>query len=258
MDDLIVGAAVYFDPEAADAVPVGWLDEALRLLALNRVPVSEFETVGASTLDETEIQSYPPNAERLCAALASDPVKIVILRCRESETALAIRRQAVAEINGRFGFAFLGLPVEAGLDLKEALLATHRLARLVAQPAYGIAYLRRGRFAPGGYAEGINAGSTLEFPAPEDLQTRDRIVKWFIEMGHERRYLRGGFRSVYPVQLLSEAHRQARLDTGVTVAELPLGQWTPTEDGMWLWELTDAELTEAKALFERSGLLLAA
>jgi len=27
---------------------------------------------------------------------------------------------------------------------------------------------------------------------------------------------------------------------------------------MWLWELTDAEVVEAKALLERAGLLLAA
>ncbi len=258
MGDLIVGAAVYFDPTAVGPVPVDWLDEALRLLALNRVPVSEFETVGAVTLDETEIQPYPPNADRLRAALASDPVQIVCLRCRESETALAVQRQAMVEINGRFGFAFLGLPVEAGLDLKGALLATHRLTRMVARPSYGIAYLRSGRFSPNGYAMGINAGSTLNFPAPEDLPTRDRIFKWFGELRRDRRYLRGGFRSIYPVQLLSEAHRQAKLDSGVTVAELGLGTWTPVEDGMWLWELNDAEVVEAKALLERAGLLLAA
>jgi hypothetical protein len=258
MDDLIAGAAVYFDPAAAGSVPVRWLDEALRLLALNGVPVREFETVGASTLDETQIQSYPPNAERLRAALASDPVKIVCLWCRESDTALAIRRQAVAEINGRFGFAFLGLPVEAGLDLKGALLATHRLARMVAPPGYGIAYLRSGRFSPNGYARGYSAVSTLEFPAPEDRQTGDRIGRWHTEMVLNGHYPQDKFRSVYPVQLLSAAHRQARLDTGVTVAELGLGTWTLVEDGMWLWELTDPELAEAKALFDRSGLLLAA
>ncbi|QJW94885.1 hypothetical protein FTUN_2411 [Frigoriglobus tundricola] len=125
------------------------------------------------------------------------------------------------------------------------------------RPNYGIVYLRSNLFGPDRYAKGIMASST-KLPFEKDLPTRDRIFKWFGELRRDRRHLRGGFRSVYPVQLRSEAHRQMRLDTGVSVAELGLGTWTRVGDGLWLWELTDAEVTKAKALFERSGLLLAA
>jgi hypothetical protein len=257
-DDLIVSAALYFDPTTADAVPVGWLDGSLELLNLNRVPVHHFETIGAASLDETQIHQGPTDIARLRAALAANPVEVVGLWCRESDTDLAIRRQAVAEINSRYGYAFLGMPIEAGLYMKDILLATHRLTGMVAPPRYGIAYLRRGRFSPLGYAEGFSAPSTHEFPAPEDLPTRDRIGRWHTEMVLARRYPFEKFRSVYPVQLLSEAHRAARLDTGRPVADIGLGTWTQLEDGMWLWDLTEGELPFARDALERSGLLIAA
>ncbi len=257
MVDPIVGAAVYFDPKAVGPVTVEGLDEALRLLALSNVPVREFETVGSPTFDE-ELRPYPPNARRLREALASEPVKILRLCCHATKLEdLVAQWQALAEINGRYGCIFLGMPPEAGLSLKEVLVAVHRLARTIVRSYYGIAYLRSNLFGPGQYAKGMIDRST-KLPFPEDLPTRERIGRWHTEKLLSGHYPQDQFRSVYPVQLLSEAHRQAKLDTGVTVAESGLGTWTPAEDGLWLWELTAAELVEAKALFERSGLLLAA
>jgi hypothetical protein len=219
--------------------------------------VREFETVGSPTFDE-ELRPYSPNAERLRKALASESVKILRLCCHATRLEdLVAQWQALAEINGRFGCVFLGLPPEAGLDLKEALSAVYRLAQTIVRPYYGIGYLRSNLFGPDDYAKGI-MGKSTKLPFEEDLPTRERVGRWHIEKILQGHYPQDKFRSIYPVQLLTAAHRQARLDTGVTVAELGLGTWAPVEGGLWLWELTDAEVTEAKALFERSSLLLAA
>jgi hypothetical protein len=257
MTDPTVCAALYFEPTEAGPIPVTWLDEALRLLAQTGIPVRESEITGVPGFAQDETQPFGPNEVGIRAALSSGGARSIRLYAHPShQEGYVLCWRASAGVGLRWGDGFLGVPARIGPSLKQNLLAAYALTRLVAPCRYGIAYLRSTHLAPAFYARGM-LGSSDEAPDWEDLATRDCIFRFGTVM-KQKRHLEGGFRSVYPAQLLSEAHRQAKLDDGRGVAEIGLGVWTPTEGGLWLWELNDEELPLAKAIMERSGLLLAA
>ena len=256
MVDPILGAAVYFNPSSA-RVAAEWLDGSLALLARSGAPVRVFGTDGVSGLESDVLHPYPPYAERLRSALQSKPCMHLELHALAKELEAILQPQGTAQFSGEFGVAFIGLPPGAGLRPGELLQEVYRLARVTVRARYGIAYFRSNLFGPAQYAKGI-LGKSTTLPFEDDPLARERIRKWLQHKLQGNAYPQDGFRSVYPAQLVSDVHRTARVDTGQTVADLGLGTWTPADDGLWLWELTDDEVTEAKAILDRSGLLLAA
>jgi hypothetical protein len=120
---------------------------------------------------------------------------------------------------------------------------------------YGIAFVRSNQLAPSFYACGLNGAGSRD-PRPP-IEITDRIGKFFQQVRFHKRHLVDGFRSIYPAQILNNQHREVVVEA-VRVADLPFGRWEQLPDGLWLWELNDAEVAEAMILFERAGLLLAA
>jgi hypothetical protein len=258
MTDPTVCAALYFDRAEAGPIPVAWLDEALRLLAQTGIPVHESSITGVPGFDPERTQPFAPNQAGLRAGLASGSAQSIYLLGHPSrQEGLTLRCRTSAAINCNYGYSYVGVPEQPGLTPRELLLATYALTRLVTPCRYGIVYRRSAHLSPSLYARGM-LGDSGEAPDKEDLETTDRIFRFVGEMQRGKRHLRGGFRSVYPAQLLCEAHRATRLPDGTTIAELGLGVWTPVAGGLWLWELTDTELASAKELMEHAGLLLAA
>jgi hypothetical protein len=258
MTNPTLGAALYFEPVEAGPIPTAWLDEALRLLAQSSIPIHEASMSGAPDFVPKGAVPFPASETVIRAGLASGSAESVYLHGHPTRrNNLVLRCRATAGFSRNSGYSYLVVPERPGLTFSDLLLATHALTRLAAPCRYGIAYRRSAHLSPSLYARGM-LGESLEAPDKEDLETGDRIFRFVDEINRTRRHLRGGFRSIYPAQLLSEAHRQVRLVTGETVAELKFGTWTAVEDGLWLWELEGSELMEAKALFEVSGLLLAA
>jgi hypothetical protein len=257
MTDPALGAALYFRSEDSRPIPVEWLDEALRLLALTGIPVHESSVVGIPGFDPDWTQPFPENEAAIRAGLTSNSAESIYLHGHPAiRTNLALRSSISAGLSRKSGYAFVVVPERVETTCAELLLATHQLTRLVAPCRYGIAYRRSARLAPSLYARGM-LGGWGDDADKEELATSDRIFRFVGEVSRTRRHLRDGFRSIYPAQLLSDAHRQVRLNTGETVGELKLGVWTAVEDGLWLWVLRDTELIHAKELFEQSDLLLA-
>jgi hypothetical protein len=256
MTDPTVCAALYFDPKEVGPISVAWLDEALRLLAQSQVPLRQFEVHGVpGGFVQDQAEPLPQRLDRLRAALSAGRAESLRLYAHpvDRTTSLVLCWRASAGIGYERGDGFLGVPVRPGLTFKDHLLATYSLTRLVAPCRYGIAYLRSAHLAPAFYARGM-LGNSLEAPDWEDSDTGGRIYRF----SGETRHLQGMLRSVYPVQLLSEAHRSARLTDGRPVAELGLGRWTQVEGGLWLWELNEEEMPIATQALERAGLILAA
>lgn len=256
----MTSAAIHFDPAAVDRVPPDWADEAVRLLALSGLPLRKFEAASNPGYEKARVVLDPTSVGPLRDALAAAPAVFASLWARKSERNEDLVGQAVAEVDVKTGLGLLVFPASVGLSLRDTLMAAYRLTRLLAPAVYGIAFPRPGGWqSPISYALGMGSEKQFGHLTQEELETSELIGKWRDELlWGGRRHLRGGFRSVYPVQLVSEAHRQARLETGQTVGDLPLGTWTPFEDGLWIWELGEEEVFPAWDALQRSGLLLAA
>ncbi len=125
---------------------------------------------------------------------------------------------------------------------------------------YGTGYLHPLDRGPGWYALGM-VGPTIGPILPhserleDSLPYKKRVGQWFREMAGPKRYLSGWFRDVYPANALSERHVNA------VVNEKPLlhsgiGTFSQLGDGMWLWEVPEADIPTARELLRAAGLLI--
>jgi hypothetical protein len=257
MLDPVLGGCVYFDPAKVESIKLEWFERGVRFLEQSGIPIRQIDVEGSSLLDMNEIHNYPKAVPTLRSSLASDKVTGLHLSAhRIPHTNIALKSEACASIDTKYGYAYLGVPPREDLDHHTILLQTLEMVQELPEIRYGIAFTRSAHQAPAFYARGM-LGGTGQVPK-EDQDTRDRIFSWFGEIRRQRRHLVGGFRSIYPAQLLSEAHRQVKVAEGPMVKDLGFGTWTQLEGGLWLWELDENELPKVKQMMDKAGLLLAA
>jgi hypothetical protein len=148
--------------------------------------------------------------------------------------------------------------MRCGIKLDELLRRAHAVAKGIAPWRYGIAYLRSSLLAPCMYAIGIGGGvhSALSKESEED---RERNGAWFRELldsDEGCRHLTGHFRDVYPANLLSTAHVNARVGRSRTLLTAGWGTFTPIDEGLWIWTVPEKDIPKARTALIRAELMI--
>jgi hypothetical protein len=253
MKQLIHSAALYCEREREGHVSVEWLEGALQLLRSHGLHVREYG------LGETPVCSeglYPfRDGSEVLAAVRTGVLRYLELYCHpENRQGLIADWDGVAIIAFSRGYAFVGIPATGGVSLDDLLRQTYALARPLAPWAYGIGYSRSSSKAPDMYAVGVIGG---DFPYPDETQEDlDRISYWSNELMDRRRHLKGRLRDVYPANLLSTKHVNARVGNDKTLLTAGWGEFTKIDDAMWLWTVPDEDIANVRAALRRARLLI--
>lgn len=154
---------------------------------------------------------------------------------------------------------YLGLTESAGVSPGELMRVLYASSRSMGRRAYGIGYFYPWDRGPDLFAIGI-LGHTGPISArserPEDSDShQDRVGQWLNEMGGPKRYLSGWFRDVYPANALSERHVTAVVN-GKPLLHSGIGTFSQLGDGLWLWEVPEADIPDARELIRAAGLLI--
>src|SRR5260370_252879 len=238
MEQLIQSAALYGEADGKGHVPVEWLDGALDLLRSCGLHVREYGVVDNPVCPEG---MYPFRGDdpQLASAIRTGSLRSLELYCHSRKRRnLLFDWEGVVSIDLSESDIHVGLPATCVLTLDELLRRTYALAKPLASWRYGIGYFRSSRKAPSLYAAGILGGSLYPDPG-ETEKDRERIGCWYRELlfASRRRHLKGHFRDVYPANLLSAEHVQARLGGGKTLLTSGLGRLTPVDQGLWICPL---------------------
>lgn len=253
MKQLIHSAALYCEPEREGHVSVEWLEGALQLLRSNGLHVREYG------LGETPVYpegSYPfRDGSQVLAAVRTGALRYLELYCHpEKRRHLIADWDGTATVSFSHGYVHIGLPASSRVSLAALLRQTYALAVPLAPWAYGIAFSRSSSKDPGMYALGIIGG---DYPYPDESQEDlDRVSCWDHELTGRRRHLKGRLRDVYPANLLSSAHVNARVGKDKTLLTSGWGEFTQLDDVMWLWTVPGEDIATVRAALIRSKLLI--
>jgi hypothetical protein len=254
-----LSVALYSEPQSTGFIPVGWMRSAAGLLSSFGLPVVEFSAEVIAG-ESPPLLNFPKNEGLLVELLERGNVNILGLYThRRRESDLVMDWEGLAYFDLPEGLCFLGVPAKLGVSPGDLLRSSYELYKGHVPLRYGTAYYHSGWRGPDFYAVGMlakHAGMAWEDEAYED-----RVTKWLDEMQGQRRYLRGWFRGAYPASLLSETHVSAFLRRGLFRKPLPLresglGTLTPLGEGLWLWELSEAEVATAEKALGKAGLLI--
>jgi hypothetical protein len=168
---------------------------------------------------------------------------------------LLMNWEGAATMNLLEGYAHLGLPAHYGVSLGELLRRTFTMAKSIAPWGYGIGYSRSSLKAPCMYAVGVGGGS-LESHLNETEEERERIGCWYREMRYHRHHLEGHLRDVYPANLLSNEHVNARVGQNKTLLTAGWGEFATIDDGLWIWTVPDEVIPKARDALVRAKVLL--
>jgi hypothetical protein len=258
---MTLASALYFASQGGRSVPWTWLEAATRFLADNRLPVEEVE-VGVIEGPCEGHYKLETHQDMLFREVQRGNVNIIGLYSHPSNPVkgrdLVMNWRGLAYLDLTRGDAFLGVPDSLGWSPRTMACFTHDLYKDVICPSYGIAYWHPALEGPDFYAVGILAGSSPPSFDDEAMAHGDRVAKWYWELRGPCRHLKGWFRDVYPANLLSDAHLDARLPGGRTLRTAGIGGLFPLEDGLWLWEVPDREAPAARAALAQAGLLICA
>ncbi len=250
-------AALYFD-SAPEPVRIRseWLNAITVLLERTAIPIRQAEVVGVARRVANQMPDYAEDKVVIEAAVAAGGVpRMALYGADLPQENLVLECDSSFHFKGDWGVVSIGWPAKLGPTPSQILRSLHTAMTGLPSIGYGIAFVRSNQLAPSFYACGTNGAGSRNPRLP--YAVKDRIGKFFQQVQSHKRHLVDGFRSIYPAQILNDRHREVLVE-GTRVADLPFGQWEQLPDGLWLWELSDAEVAEAMALFEHSGLLLAA
>ncbi|WP_143393164.1 hypothetical protein [Fimbriiglobus ruber] len=253
MDQLIYSVALYCEREREGSVSEAWLDGVLELLASHGLYVREYSVTETPVCEEGDY-AFQPNDPRLLAAVRSGVLRDLFLYCHPQE-----RRGLVFDWNGcaaitlSSGEVFMGLPATSGVRLDELLRQTYALARPFGSWPYGIAYSRSSSMAPSMYAYGFIGGAAYMNVTRGE---RDRISCWRNELMERRSHLEGRLRDVYPANLLSAIHTNARVGEDRTLLNAGWGEFTEIDDKVWLWTVPEEDISEVRAVLIQANLLI--
>jgi hypothetical protein len=255
MEQVIHSAALYCERDISARVSLRWFDNAMSLLTSYGQRIREYSVADNPVLPAG---SYPfqENDPQLTQALRSGALSCLYLYCHTKKRRhLLFDWEAVAILNLSEGYAHFGLPATCGMNLHDLLARAHALANLSAPWRYGIAYSRSALRAPSLYAVGILGGAAYPDPNESD-EERDRVACWDQELHCRCRHLRGHFRDVYPVNLLSTEHVNTLIGETKTLLTAGWGRFTQIDDGIWIWTVPDEDIPKARAALLRANVLL--
>jgi hypothetical protein len=226
------------------------------MLEKTAIPLRQTEVVGAQLLDPDRIHDYAAVKSVIATSVQKGTVpRMAVYGADLLQENLVLSCDTCYHFKGDWGVTSIGWPLRFGPSPATILRLLHAAMSGLPGIGYGIAFVRSNQLAPSFYACG-SIGRAHRGPRLS-VQITDRIGNFFQQIHKHKRHLVDGFRSIYPAQILNDRHREVMIE-GVRVADLPFGQWERLPDGLWLWELSDTEVAEAMALFQRAGLLLAA
>jgi hypothetical protein len=257
MEQLIQSAALYCHEGGPGHVTREWLEGAINLLRSHGQRVREYAVADNPVCSEGTYD-FRDNDPQLDAAIRSGALRSLYLYCHSHKLrGLLFSWEGAASINLAEGNAHVGLPVMGDVSLDELLRQTYLLSKPFALWQYGIGYFRSSEKAPSLYAAGILGGT--RYPDPnESEEDRERIGCWYRELlfAGRRRHLRGYLRDIYPANLLSTEHVNARAGDNKTLLTAGWGTFTPLDDGIWIWTVPDEDIPEARATLLRADLLI--
>src|SRR5579859_7119649 len=210
MDQMIHSAALYCAPDSQGYISLHWLDGALHLFESYGVQVRAYG-LGENAVCSSGIHTLGKNDSQLRAAVRSGVLRFLELYSHSVKRLKdVVDWEATAIINLSKGDVQFGLPARCGILLPELIRRTYALAKPLAAWRYGIGYVRAMAKSPSFYAVGVLGGSAYPY-ADESQEDLDRVGAWLHEKLGRKRYLHGYLRDVYPVNLLSEEHVNARI-----------------------------------------------
>jgi hypothetical protein len=257
VEQLIQSAALYCQRDTEGHLSIEWLDGVIQLLTSHALPVREYG-VERNPVCRGGLYSFREENRQLYAALRTGKLRSLELYCHTQERRdLVFDWEGNANIDLGDGYVHVGLPVSSGLSADELLRQTYLLARSSAAWRYGIAYRRSSELAPSLFAVGFQGGRGV-IGSGEAQEESERIGCWFRELlfPEDRRHLRGYFRDVYPANLLSAEHVNARLGRKKTLRTAGWGTFTPLDEGHWLWTLPEEDIPPARAALVQAGFLI--
>ncbi|BFM49937.1 hypothetical protein [Marinomonas sp. THO17] len=138
-------------------------------------------------------------------------------------------------------------------DLLDEIIA--KVTRTSAQ-VYGIVYERPFSKGPDMYAYGMSSGLGY---SEEEMKEADSIGAWMNERIALNRHLKGHFRDIYSVNILSQNHVNSLIE-GMTLArwieENKVGSLKPLSDKVYCWSVPQSQIEDARTAIKENSLLI--
>ena len=267
---LTVSAAVFFEDKPAPMAFAPWFERARAVFTeFNLSPVlftangSTFEFDDCYVLGNAGEDVYlwdealHPRLADLTEALRGRTIDYLGLDSPRASAEDRSDWRASISLSSVSRDAYLGADESLIASPSAALSRVWQMAGDLCAIRYGFAYQMPLADLPDCYATG-NRNTTFA-EVREMIRHRrewERRIKtsdelWTEELRGARRHLTGLFRGAYPANILSDAHvRSAALDSS------GIGTLTKLNNGLWLWELSDAQLPLAQSWLESRRVLV--
>ena len=261
---MTTSAVLFYDSEHRDAVPMGWFERAFRFLSeYGLSPILFTAGGGQFELDDCYVLADPGNglfkwgeeipARRsdLLDALREGQIYGLGL---DSPRDNALNRSDWRADLSAFsidGELYLGVDEELVSDPVALLRKACDIAKDLFDVRYGFAYKMELADEPACYASGPGKRPLSE--VFEMIRHRREWAKrkktpdelWSEELREQRRHLTGLFRGAFPANILSESHVRA-----ADLKSQGVGRLTERDNSLWLWELSESEISQAQAMLE--------
>jgi hypothetical protein len=254
MGQLIQSATLYCAEGVEGHVSAEWLDATVNLLKSHRLCIREY-VIPDNPVCKGGTHAFRESDPQLYAAVKTEKLRSVELYCHpRKQHNLLWEWNGAAILSLTHSNAYLGLPASCRTPLDELLRQLYSLAKPITSWPYGIGYFRSSELAPSLYAVGVGGGPGQ--PDPTDTN-RDRLRRglWLNELICQFRHLHGHFRDIYPANLLSAEHVNARLGKK-TLLTAGWGTFTPLDEGHWLWTVPEEDIRPAREALVQAGLLI--
>jgi hypothetical protein len=273
MQRITTSVAFYFEPILPASVPPQWLDRVLEVFTAYKLSPILFTASGGPFLyddcyvfDDTgrDIilwnERLPANKEGIVTAIHKGEIQYLGLDSpRENGRNRSDSRAKISLSTKTILDCYFGLDSELIFNPVALARFGFPIVNSILRIRYAIGYQMPLAQNPASYASGFVTQPIL-IAREEVLNTRTKHRQpkspdelWRDELIGKRRHLTGLFRGAYPASILSEAHlRSAELTSSCigTLSELD------PDHGLWLWELSDAEILEAQKILESRGVLV--
>jgi hypothetical protein len=268
---MTTSAALFFDAEQFNYVPLSWLERVQRLFVeRNLVPVLFTAGGGDFQLDDCYIladsgseiflwgERISARGSELTNSLRAGVVSNLQLdspRCRSTQRDDA---RLVASLSSTGGMFYVGADDDLVPSPADLLRCVCEIAQGLINFRYGFAFRRSLHQHPASYAAGQRSFSVAEafefIRRRKDWERRAKTADelWHDELMGQKRHLTGLFRDAYPANVLSEAHL-----TNAALRTSGVGKLMDLGGCLWLWELTEREVHTARKMLKDRGLLVA-
>jgi hypothetical protein len=274
---ITTSAALYFEPQEREAIPLYWFERVRELLAeFDLSPVLFSAEGGGFRIDECYVLAEPggdlvdegqvlsARGPELVTALKDGRINSLGLDSPRSVAGGRSDWRVMADASLNDGLFYLGLDEELISDPAALLRRAYQIAKGFLDIRYAIAYKSPLADDPDCYAMGLGSSTISAAKGPIRSQFRDLVRSWHDgthrksadelwrdELVGRRRHLAGLFRGAFPVNILSKSH--------IVKADLHsfgIGRLTELDPSLWLWELSDSEILLAERTLEARGVLV--